>query len=223
MKFELENSWLTVLDTEFQKSYITELWNRVEQAYEQFPEQIFPVKDEIFNAFNFCSFESVKVVIIGQDPYPTKGHAHGLCFSVDKDVKPLPKSLMNVFKELETDLNQSAPSMGNLEHWAKQGVLLLNTALTVKEGEAGSHTKLGWDRFTDAVINVLNSQKSHVVYILWGSKAQKKGVQLDRSQNLVIESPHPSPLSSYRGFFGSKPFSKTNAYLISVGKEGINW
>jgi uracil-DNA glycosylase len=165
----------------------------------------------------------VKVVILGQDPYPTKGHAHGLAFSVDKSVKPLPKSLQNIYKELQSDVSITAPLNGELLHWAEQGVLLLNTVLTVHEGRPDSHSGKGWERFTDAVLTAVNRYTENTVFILWGAKAQAKVSLIDLERHFVIQSPHPSPLSAYRGFFGSKPFSRTNAYLINQGKKPIIW
>jgi len=223
MEIELEKSWSIFLQEEFEKKYFIELMNFVDTEYSTYPGAIFPDKNQIFKVFESCSFDDVKVVILGQDPYPTKGHAHGLCFSVESDIKPLPKSLVSIFKEIETDLNLTFPVNGNLERWAKQGVLLLNSVLTVREGEAASHSKKGWERFTDAVIEKLSKQKEEVVYILWGSKAQEKGKTIDVVKNCVLSAPHPSPLSSYRGFFGCKHFSKTNTYLELKGKDVINW
>ncbi|MCH2225601.1 MAG: uracil-DNA glycosylase [Crocinitomicaceae bacterium] len=183
----------------------------------------FPKKKEIFRAFEACSFEKTKVVILGQDPYPTKGHAHGLCFSVEPDVRPLPKSLKNVFKELEEDLGIPISQDGDLNRWAEQGVLLMNSVLTVSEGQPDSHKGKGWELFTNAVIQALNDKKEDVVYLLWGSKAIKKAENVDPIKNLILQSPHPSPLSAYRGFFGCKHFSKTNEYLLKKGFQEIDW
>jgi len=221
MEFDIEKSWREKLKEEFDKDYFIELMRFVENEYNQ--GDVFPKKEYLFRAFNECPLDKVKVVILGQDPYPTKGHAHGLCFSCDASVQPLPKSLKNIFKEYESDLNRTMPQDGDLSNWAKQGVLLLNTVLTVKEGEADSHKNKGWEKFTDAVIQVLNENTKNIVYILWGAKAQKKGKSIDENQNLILKSPHPSPLSSYRGFFGSRPFSKTNEYFVNKGIEKVNW
>ena len=218
-----ESSWDFVLKNEFEKTYFEKLMGFVSDEYQNNETSIFPSRENLFRAFEVCPYEHVKVVILGQDPYPTKGHAHGLCFSIEEDVKPFPKSLVNIFKEIESDLNQPIPANGSLVRWAKQGVLLLNTVLTVKEGQAGSHMNKGWEQFTDAVIQILSDQKEDIVYLLWGSKAQEKGKNIDSVKNCVLTSVHPSPLSSYRGFFGCKHFSKTNEYLISKGSKPIVW
>lgn len=185
-------------------------------------ESILPAEEDIFNAFKFTPFERVKVVILGQDPYPNKRHAHGLAFSIPKTTLDIPKSLKNIFKELNQDL-QITITHGNLESWARQGVLLLNTVLTVTEGNSNSHKSLGWQVFTTEVIQTIDADKEHCVFILWGLKAQKLKKYITNPNHFIIESPHPSPLSSYRGFFGSKCFSKTNTYLESVGLTPINW
>ena len=221
MEVKMESSWKEVLSTEFDQSYFSELVDFIKSEYSSKP--IFPQGNQIFRAFDAAPFEQVRVVILGQDPYPTRGHAHGLCFSVEPDVRPLPKSLKNIYTEIESDLGIQSPEHGDLNRWAEQGVLLLNSVLTVQEGAADSHKGKGWERFTDVVIQKLNEQKQNVVYILWGSKAIKKAESVDRNKNLVITSPHPSPLSAYRGFFGSKPFSQTNEYLVSKGLEPIEW
>ena len=223
MEIDIENSWKNVLKGEFDKPYFIELMSYIVSEYLTKSEMVFPDKDQIFRAFSECPIDKVKVVILGQDPYPTIGHAHGLCFSVEEDVKPFPKSLVNIFKEIETDLNIPFPENGSLVRWAKQGVLLLNSVLTVREGEAGSHINKGWEKFTDAVISELNNNLEGIVYLLWGSKAQEKGKSIDISKNYVLSSVHPSPLSSYRGFLGCKHFSKTNEYLVSKGKTPIFW
>jgi len=223
MDVTMESSWKKRLEKEFSKPYFESLADFVKSEYQKSPEAIFPLGNQIFRAFDACSFENVKVVILGQDPYPTKGHAHGLCFSVEPDVRPLPKSLNNIYKEMQTDLGIAPRENGDLNHWAEQGVLLLNATLTVREGTPESHANKGWELFTDAVINTLNDEKSGVVYLLWGSKAQRKAENVDRSKNFILNSPHPSPLSAYRGFFGSQPFSKSNAYLESLGKSPIKW
>lgn len=183
---------------------------------------ILPKQEDILNAFKFTPFADVKVVILGQDPYPNKRHAHGLAFSIPKTTSDIPKSLQNIFKELEDDVGVQS-SHGNLERWAKQGVLLLNTALTVEENNSNSHQAIGWQKLTQEVITTLSQTKEHCVYILWGKKAQKYKKYISNSNHLIIESPHPSPLSSYRGFFGSKCFSKTNTYLKQAGDPQIDW
>ncbi|MCW8936196.1 MAG: uracil-DNA glycosylase [Gammaproteobacteria bacterium] len=183
---------------------------------------ILPEKENWFNALNSTSPDEVKVVILGQDPYPTPGHAHGLCFSVKTDVKPIPKSLINIFKELETDTGLTNPH-GNLQNWARQGVLLLNSVLTVESGQANSHQGKGWEKFTDKIISTLNNSEHAIAFVLWGAYAQKKGSIIDEHKHLVIRSPHPSPLSAYRGFFGSRPFSQINAFLSKHGHAEINW
>ncbi|MBL1280199.1 MAG: uracil-DNA glycosylase [Fluviicola sp.] len=223
MEIRINDSWRQFIGDEFEKEYFKSLGQFLDSENDKYPGAIFPKEEQIFRAINSCDFEDVKVVILGQDPYPTRGHAHGLCFSVEEDVKPLPKSLQNIYKELQSDLNIKQPKNGSLSHWAKQGVLLLNSVLTVKEGEADSHSGKGWEQFTDAIIQSLNTHSESIVYILWGAKAQKKASFVDESKNLVLKSPHPSPLSSYRGFFDSKPFSKTNDYLVANGKAKINW
>ncbi len=222
MRVEIESSWQEILKNEFGAPYFSQLVEFVRSEYAQHKGGVFPPGPQIFRAFEACPFEKVKVVILGQDPYPTKGHAHGLSFSVDSSVRPLPKSLHNIYTELNDDLNVQRAN-GDLSSWAKQGVLMLNAVLTVREGQPGSHANKGWERFTDAVIQQIGTRKEHVVYILWGSYAQKKGTQINTQNNLVINTPHPSPLSAYRGFFGSKPFSQTNAYLQEHNIEPINW
>lgn len=223
MFFPKETSWHRVLKDEFKSPYYLQLQNKVEEAYKQTPDRIFPPKSQIFKAFELCTWEDLRVVILGQDPYPTKGHAHGLCFSVATDVKPLPKSLNNIFKERTSDLQLPDLPNGNLEHWAKQGVLLLNTVLTVQEGQADSHKKWGWEQFTDAVIDKIATEKEQIVFILWGAKAQAKASRIDSSNHLILKAVHPSPLSAHRGFFGCRHFSKTNAYLQRLGAQEIQW
>jgi uracil-DNA glycosylase len=203
------------------KSWHQALMSEVENAYIEKPETIFPPKEQIFRAFELCHWADLKVVILGQDPYPTKGHANGLCFSVASDVKPLPKSLVNIFKERKTDLQLPDLPNGNLESWARQGVLLLNSVLTVQEGQADSHKNWGWEQFTDAVIEKIAMEKENIVFILWGAKAQAKASQINASKHLVLKAVHPSPLAAHRGFFGCKHFSKTNAFLRSVGTREI--
>ncbi|MEY3237506.1 MAG: hypothetical protein RI883_1607 [Bacteroidota bacterium] len=223
MNLLMEKSWQVALNKEFQKSYFLELMQFIDSEYSKKPSSIFPPKPSIFQALNLCPFDKVKVVILGQDPYPTIGHAHGLCFSVERDSRPFPKSLINIFKEIESDLGIGFPENGNLERWAEQGVLLLNAVLTVEEGKADSHSKVGWEQFTDAIIQELDEQTDGIVYILWGSKAQEKANKVSSKKNLVLKSVHPSPLSSYRGFFGCKHFSQANEYLIKMNKVPIIW
>ncbi len=223
MEVKIESSWKNVLQQEFSKPYFAELVNFVKGEYSERKGSVFPPAHQIFRAFGECPFDQVKVVILGQDPYPTKGHAHGLCFSVEENVRPFPKSLINIFKEIESDLNLPFPENGSLVRWAQQGVLLLNSALTVREGEAGSHANKGWERFTDAVIFELSQRKEGIVYLLWGSKAQEKAQCVNVQKNCILATVHPSPLSSYRGFFGCKHFSKANDYLLSKGLVPIKW
>lgn len=220
MNVKIEQSWKEQLALEFDKEYFKSLTDFVRQEYQS--TTVYPPGSYIFNAFEHCPFDKVKVVILGQDPYHEPGQAHGLSFSVQDGI-PYPPSLVNIFKELESDLGKPIPSSGNLLRWADQGVLLLNATLTVRAHLAGSHQNRGWETFTDAVIHKLADNRSHLVYILWGSYAQKKGAFIDASHNLVIKSAHPSPLAAYRGFFGSKPFSKANDYLIATGQEPIDW
>lgn len=220
MNVKIEQSWKELLASEFDKEYFKSLTDFVRQEYQS--TTVYPPGSYIFNAFEHCPFDKVKVVILGQDPYHEPGQAHGLSFSVQDGI-PYPPSLVNIFKELESDLGKPMPSSGNLLRWADQGVLLLNATLTVRAHLAGSHQNRGWETFTDAVIHKLADNRSHLVYILWGSYAQKKGAFIDASHNLVIKSAHPSPLAAYRGFFGSKPFSKANDYLIATGQEPIDW
>lgn len=223
MIFSLNTDWSNVLHDEFQKPYFIALELAIRNAYTSFPGQIFPERQEVFNALNAAPFERVKVVILGQDPYPTKGHAHGLSFSVNKEVVPLPKSLQNISKELRSDVGSDLTNNGDLTKWASQGVLLLNTILTVKEASPGSHAGLGWEQLTDAIITRLSNRKESLVFILWGAHAIAKKSLVRGSQHLLLTSPHPSPLSAYRGFFGCKHFSKTNDFLESVGSKPIDW
>lgn len=220
-QIKLEASWKHELLAEFSKSYLGELRHFL-LSEKQKGKVIFPKGEEYFNALNSTAFDKVKVVILGQDPYHGPGQAHGLCFSVQKGV-PQPPSLKNIFKELQSDLGFKPPSHGNLQVWAEQGVLLLNSVLTVESGKAGSHQNRGWEKFTDQVIRSLNEHREGLVFLLWGTYAQAKGQYIDRERHLVIQSSHPSPLSAHRGFLGSKPFSKTNDYLVSQGKSPINW
>ena len=220
MNVKIADSWKNHLLEEFQKPYFKSLVEFVKE--EKNCHVIYPPGNQIFNAFDKCSFEDVRVVIIGQDPYHGPGQANGLCFSVSDGVA-LPPSLKNIFKEIKSDLGKDLPPTGNLERWAKQGVLLLNATLTVRANTAGSHQKRGWEEFTDAVIRCISEQKENIVFILWGAYAQKKGEIIDSSKHFVIKSAHPSPFSAASGFFGSKPFSKTNEYLIKNGKKPIDW
>ncbi len=217
---KIEESWKLQLADEFEKPYFKQLTDFVRTEYSE--RQIFPPARDIFNAFTHCPFDKVKVVILGQDPYHEPGQAHGLCFSV-KEGTPAPPSLVNIYNEIKTDIGKPVPKSGNLTRWADQGILLLNATLTVRAHQAGSHQNKGWETFTDAVIHRLAERKQHIVYILWGAYAQRKGAFIDTSANLVLKAPHPSPLSSYRGFFGCKHFSKTNEYLTATGQTPIEW
>lgn len=216
----LQNDWKEILSDEFEKEYFKALNNFLEHEYKC--ETIFPKYEDIFASLNLTSFAKTKVVILGQDPYHGVGQAHGLSFSVQKGIK-LPPSLKNIFNELQGDIGSEQPSHGNLTAWAEQGVLLLNTTLTVRQGQAASHSKKGWENFTDEVILSLNNKGTPVVYILWGSHAQAKKKLIDTTKHLVIESVHPSPLSAYRGFFGSNPFSKCNSFLTNSNQRPIDW
>lgn len=216
----ISNDWLEPLKPEFSKPYYKELYTKIKEEYAK--HVVFPPSNEIFSAFELTPLKDVKVVIIGQDPYHNIGQAHGLCFSVKPDVA-IPPSLVNIYKELESDLGCYVPNNGYLVKWAKQGVLLLNTVLTVQAHQANSHRGIGWEEFTNAAISVLNEQDRPIVYILWGAPAQTKKKMLNNPKHLILEAPHPSPLSAYRGFFGSKPFSKTNAFLEVNGLEPIDW
>ena len=216
-------SWSKVLKEEFHKAYFIYLSETVTKFYESETKRIFPPEELIFRAFDLCSFEKLKVVILGQDPYPTLGNANGLSFSVADSVKVLPKSLKNIFLEVQDDLKIDFPKNGNLERWANQGVLLLNSILTVDEGSPNSHKDIGWEKFTDAVIHKISTEKSNIVFLLWGTKAIAKKEIIDCNKHLVLTAPHPSPLSAYRGFFGCKHFSQTNQYFRKLGKTEINW
>lgn len=221
MLIKIEPSWLKVLSSEFDKPYFKELISFVRKEYEL--HTCFPKGSQIFSAFDHCPFDEVKVVIIGQDPYHGVGQANGLCFSVNDGI-PFPPSLMNIFKEIEQDLNLPFPKSGNLERWAKQGILLLNSTLTVRQSEAGSHQNMGWETFTDAVIQKISEEKENVVFLLWGGFAKKKGLKINRTKHYVLETGHPSPLSANRGlWFGNKHFSNTNEFLKSKGKKEIVW
>jgi uracil-DNA glycosylase len=220
MDVKIESTWKSKLNDEFNKEYFIRLSEFVKLEYRT--GKIYPPGSLIFNAFNLCPFDSVKAVIIGQDPYHGPEQAHGLCFSV-RDGVEFPPSLINIFKEIELDLGLPRPRSGNLERWAQQGVLLLNATLTVRAHQAGSHQKKGWEEFTDSVISILNIEKQNLVFFLWGAYAQKKGESIDRSKHLVLESVHPSPLSAARGFFGNKHFSRCNSYLSEKGIAPISW
>lgn len=220
MNVNIKKEWQEVLKEEFEKEYFISLMNFV--SYEYKNKVVYPEAKNIFNAFNLCSFNDTKVVIIGQDPYHQPNQAHGLCFSV-LDPTPCPPSLKNIYKEIELDLGIELPTSNDLSRWAKQGVLLINATLTVEANKAGSHQNKGWEEFTDSVINHLAKEKQGIVFLLWGSYAQKKGGFIDETKHLVLKSVHPSPLSAYRGFFGNNHFSQTNNYLISNGKEPIDW
>ncbi|WP_461815920.1 uracil-DNA glycosylase [Faecalimonas sp.] len=217
---EINNDWLDVLKEEFKKPYYAQLHKKVLEEYKT--NLIFPPADDIFNAFHLTPLKNVKVVILGQDPYHNVNQAHGLCFSVKPEVD-IPPSLVNIYKELHDDLGCAIPSHGYLTKWAKQGVLMLNTVLTVRAHQANSHRGIGWEEFTDAALRAVNEQDRPIVYILWGKPAQAKKSMLTNPKHLILEAPHPSPLSAYRGFFGSKPFSKTNTFLKEHGVEPIDW
>ena len=216
----ISNDWLVPLSPEFKKPYYAKLYKTVMSEYNS--RQIFPAADDIFNAFAYTPLSDVKVVILGQDPYHGDGQAHGLCFSVKPDVD-IPPSLVNIYKELQDDLGCYVPNNGYLKKWADQGVLLLNTVLTVRAHQANSHQGHGWEQFTDAIIQAVNAQDRPIVYMLWGRPAQAKKAMLNNPKHLILEAPHPSPLSAYRGFFGSRPFSKTNQFLQVHGVEPIDW
>lgn len=220
MKVAIEDSWKEALKEEFDKGYFKELADKVKSAYLQGP--VFPPPKLVFNAFALCPFDRVKVVVIGQDPYHGRGQAHGLSFSVP-DGTAVPPSLQNIYKEIKSDLGKELPKTGNLERWAKQGVLLLNATLTVFEARAGSHQGWGWETFTDAVIKKISEEKEGVVFMLWGRYAQNKSSLIDANKHLILKAPHPSPLSAHNGWFGSKHFSQANEYLRSKGQEPIDW
>ena len=221
MDVNIEPSWKKVLEGEFSKEYFQELTAFVKKEYQE--ATVYPPPKFIFHAFELTPFDQVKVVILGQDPYHEPGQANGLCFAVNKGIR-LPPSLQNIYKEIEDDTGKKPVSLtGDLENWAKQGVLLLNATLTVRAHQAGSHQNVGWEQFTDAVIRVLSEQKENLVFILWGAYAKKKGAVINRSQHLVIESAHPSPFSAYNGFFGSKPFTHCDLYLLEHGETPIIW
>lgn len=217
---KIADSWRQRLQHEFEKPYFQELTQFVKSEYQS--QTVYPPGPEIFRAFDCCSFEDLKVVILGQDPYHGEGQANGLCFSVRDGVR-MPPSLQNIFKEIHTDLGKPVPSNGSLERWAKQGILLLNATLTVRASSPGSHQQKGWELFTDEVIKIISEEKENVVFILWGAYAQKKGEVINKNKHMIIKSAHPSPFSAHNGFFGSKPFSKTNEYLRSRGLQEVDW
>lgn len=216
----ISNDWLAPMSGEFRKPYYKKLYEIVMSEYQT--REVYPAPDDIFNAFAFTPLADVKVVILGQDPYHEPGQAHGLCFSVKPDVK-IPPSLVNIYQELKEDCGCFIPDNGYLKKWADQGVLLLNTVLTVRAHVANSHKNIGWEEFTNAAIRILNEQDRPIVFILWGKPAQMKKSMLNNPKHLILEAPHPSPLSAYRGFFGSRPFSKTNKFLVSHGLDPIDW
>lgn len=220
MKMLLEDSWKHILQKELEKPYFRQLQNFVDAEYET--QTIYPPKELVFNALNLCNYTNVKVIILGQDPYHGEGQAHGLSFSVRDNVR-FPPSLRNIYKEIQADLGIPIPESGNLSHWAKQGVLLLNATLTVRANAAGSHQKKGWEQFTDAIIAHLSTHKTNLVFMLWGAYAQKKGSIIDSSKHLVLNSVHPSPLSASKGFFGNHHFSLCNTYLSQHGISPIEW
>ena len=220
MQVRIEETWRRHLQTEFDAPYFADLVSFVRQEYQQ--GRVYPPGRLIFNAFDQCPFDKVKVVIIGQDPYHEPGQAQGLCFSVPDGVQ-IPPSLINIYKEIEDDLGVKCPPSGDLTRWARQGVLLLNATLTVREHQAGSHQRRGWEQFTDAVIATLSRERDGLVFLLWGSYAQSKRMLIDSSRHLVLQSPHPSPLSAHRGFFGNHHFSQANAWLQSHGQQPILW
>ena len=220
MDVKIEQSWKEQLADEFGKAYFKQLTEFIRDEYRK--TTVYPRGNHIFNAFAHCPFDKVKVVLLGQDPYHEPGQAHGLCFSVQEGV-PFPPSLIHIFKEIASDVGKPVPKSGDLTRWADQGVLLLNATLTVRAHAAGSHQNKGWETFTDAVIDRLNSDRNHIVYLLWGSYAQRKGSFINSSRNLVLKSAHPSPLSAYRGFFGCRHFSQTNDYLIASGQTPVEW
>lgn len=220
MDVRIEESWKKHLAPEFEKPYFVQLTNFVRHAYQT--STVYPAAKNIFNAFEHTPFDKVKVVIIGQDPYHGPNQAHGLSFSVPDGVK-IPPSLVNIYKEIEAETGKKMPASGNLTRWADQGILLLNATLTVEASKAASHQGNGWEEFTDAVIRELNEKGEHIVFLLWGAPAQRKGRFIDRNKHLVLESPHPSPLSAYRGFFGNNHFTKTNEYLVAHNQAPIEW
>lgn len=220
MDVKIEPGWKQALIPEFKKPYFQDLSKFVRNAYKT--SLVFPPPKQIFRAFDTTPFSKVKVVILGQDPYHGPKQANGLSFSVNPEIK-IPPSLVNIYKEIKTDLNQDPPGHGDLTHWAEQGVLLLNATLTVQAHQAGSHQNMGWEQFTDSAIKALSNQRENLVFMLWGSYAQRKGLVIDDTKHLVLKAPHPSPLSAYRGFFGCKHFSQANTYLWMNGQEPVDW
>ncbi len=220
MNLTLKNDWQDLLSPEFKKPTFQNFVDFLDHEYAT--QIIYPAKENVFRALDYTPYKDVKAVIIGQDPYHGPNQAHGLCFSVQPGIK-IPPSLVNIYKELHADLGLPIPEHGYLENWARQGILMINAVLTVRAGNAGSHAKMGWEPFTDKIIELLNERKQPVVFILWGGYARKKAKMITNPNHLVLEAPHPSPLSSYRGFFGSKPFSKTNEFLIQTGQTPIEW
>jgi uracil-DNA glycosylase len=219
----LDEPWKTLLSAEFEQAYFKELETFVSQSYTNGKPRVYPPKEQLFAAFNACNWEDLKVVVLGQDPYHGDNQANGLCFSVN-DYVPIPRSLFNIFEEIRRSLGHAVPLTGNLEHWAKQGVLLLNATLTVSQGQAGSHQRKGWERFTDAVIQKISDEKENIVFLLWGNYAQQKGKNIDAEKHLVLKSGHPSPLSANQGkWFGNNHFVRTNEYLNEIGKQPIEW
>ena len=221
LKKLLHSDWYALLDEKTKVNFIA-VCQKMDRLYDENPGHISPPKNQVFAAFNLMAVTNVKVVILGQDPYPTVGYANGVCFSVNSNNK-LPKSLKNIFIELRDDIGKEIPSNGDLSKWANQGVFLLNSILTVENGKPESHSKIGWEEFTDAIIQLLSFRNSNLVFLLWGSKAEKKRSLIDENKHLVLTAPHPSPLSAYRGFFGCRHFSKTNTFLLSKGKPIISW
>jgi uracil-DNA glycosylase len=220
MEVQIKGSWKNLLSDEFEKEYFKNLMDFVKSEYQT--QTIYPPGNKIFSAFDFCSVDNLKVVILGQDPYHGKGQANGLCFSVS-DGEKKPPSLQNIFKEIKSDLDIEIPESGNLERWAKQGILLINATLTVRASDAGSHQKKGWETFTDSVIKKISSEKQDIVFLLWGAFAQKKEQLIDTTKHHILKSPHPSPFSAHKGFLGNKHFSKTNDFLNRKGKDLISW
>lgn len=220
MKVSIEESWKSQLKGQFELEYFRELVRFVKEEYKT--QTVYPPGQKIFNAFDQCAFDQVKVVILGQDPYHGPGQANGLCFSVADGIKK-PPSLVNIYKEIQQDTGTTLPESGNLERWAEQGVLLLNATLTVRARQPGSHQGKGWEEFTDSVVASLNASRENLVFMLWGAYAQRKGAVIDRRKHLVLEAPHPSPFSVHRGFFGCRHFSQCNDYLMRTGKEEIDW
>jgi uracil-DNA glycosylase len=221
-EFHFPVDWFNELSPE-EIANLFDVLKELKTLYEANPSSIFPEKEKVFNALTLCPIAALKVVILGQDPYPTKGHANGLCFSVNAGVRPIPKSLQNIFKELKNDQFLHHSVQDDLTYWAEQGVLLLNSVLTVQEGKAGSHFDLGWEKVTASFLEIINRKKNNVVFLLWGAKAQMKQNQIELNKHCVLLAPHPSPLSVYRGFYGCKHFSKTNNYLKSIGEKEIAW